>query len=403
MRIKILSAVCCLCAYLRMFDFFFTIKGNRHASMLIHGMIYLEGQVNCKRITEYWKKDIKHQRLVEFLNHGKFDLRGLNSARTNHLLNLALKHKKNQQDILGDYLLFSIDPSNFKKYKNRKTQGVHYTGDSNGRYKAHSFVMSSFVYGQSCIPFKKTLYWGKKGVPKGRQISKSQIYLKLARKSEKVACSKKRISVFDGEGCRKNVLPYFHKSPDWSGFVTKFPRTRNIVIGEKTIHIRKYLSELKLKDFIEIEIGGKTVHYLSFKATVPSLDFLEEESNFVVILDKPGNLEQKNMRVLITDVAELTSEQILLIYLRRWKQETYHQILKDRLGVRSYKHRKLKAVIRLLELGDLAYSFLEYRRLKEAVWNDSISEVRNELIWKFERKVSAQLGLILPKPFKKAA
>lgn len=370
--------------------------------MLIHGMILLEGQINCKRLSECWKGEVRHQRLVDFLNHGKFDVNGLNSARVNHLLSLSLRHKKNQDDILGDYLLFSIDPSDFKKYKDKKMQGVHYTGDSSGTYKAHTFVMSSLIYGQSCIPFKKTLYWGKKGIPKGRQVSKSQIYLKLARKSEKVVCGKKRIAVFDGEGCKRNVLPYFHKSPEWEGFVTKFPRIRNIVIEQETIHIRKYLSELKLEDFTKVEIGGKTVHYHSFKASVPSLDFLEE-SSFVVILDKPGNLNQKNMRVLITDVEKLTDEQILLIYLRRWKEETYHQILKDRLGVRSYKHRKLKAVIRLLELGDVAYSFLEYRRLRNPAWNNSVSEVRNELIRNFEREVSIKLGLILPKALKEAA
>ena len=204
--------------------------------MLIHAMIYLEGQTNCLRTTEYWHEDVAHQRLIEFLNWGKYDLRSLNHNRFHHLLPFSLKAAS--KDILGNYVLFSIDPSAFKKYK--KMQGVHLTGDGNGTYKA--MVMSSFIIGESTIPFKKILYYGKKGVPKGRQLEKSRIYVKLGIKAEQVSVpEKEKIAVFDGEGCSKKVLPYFHKSEHWKGFVTKFPRTRKITVQEQTLHIRKYL------------------------------------------------------------------------------------------------------------------------------------------------------------------
>src|SRR4030042_1811309 len=135
--------------------------------MLIHGRIYMEGQVNCKRLCESWKEDGHHQRLVHFLNHGHMDLNMVNTRRVEQLLPFALQPKQNGEDRLQEYLLFSIDPSDFKKDKNARMQGVHYTRDAQGGYKAQTFVMSSFIYGQSCVPFKKILYWGKKGVPTG--------------------------------------------------------------------------------------------------------------------------------------------------------------------------------------------------------------------------------------------
>jgi hypothetical protein len=366
--------------YLKVFRCAFYKIGYKYASMFIHGMLYLEGQVNCKRLCESWKADVHHQRLVDFLNHGHFPLNEVNETRIEHLVPFALQHPQNRQDMLGDYLLFSIDPSDFKKFKNKKMQGVHYTRDANGGYKAQTFVMSSLIYGQSCIPFKKILYWGKKGVPKGRHLSKNRISLKLATKAEQVdPCGTQRLAVFDGAGCNRMVLPYFHKSPDWAGFVCKFPRIRNIELEAETIHIRKYLAKLTQDDFECREVAGETVWAHTLTAKVPSLPFLGTV-RLVVIQDEPGNLEQKTFRVLITDVMELTIEQILLIYLRRWKQETYHQIIKDRLGVRSYKHRSLKAIMRFLELADIAYCFLEYRRLKAKEWQDSLSDVRNELI-----------------------
>jgi hypothetical protein len=403
LRLRILCTVCCLCFYVKFFREAFYKSGYKYAKMLLHGMIYLEGQVNCKRLSEYWQEDVAHQRLVHFLNHGHMDIEVLNRLRVEQLLRLVFRHKVNREDLLKDYLLFSIDPSDFKKYKNKRMQGVHYTRDAQGGYKAQTFVMSSFIYGQSCVPFKKILYWGKKGVSKGRQMSKNQIHLKLARKAEKVdSDGKKRLGVFDGAGCNRTVLPYFHKSPDWAGFVCKFPRIRNIELKTGVIHIRTYLSQLTQDDFKQREIAGNTLWSHSLTASVPSLPFLGT-IRLVVIQDEAGNLNQKTFRVLITDVMELSVEQILFVYLRRWKQETYHQIIKDRLGARSYKHRRLKATMRFLELADVAYCFLEYRRLKSRDWQASLSEIRNELIRDFEKDIAFKYNLTPPKHAQKAA
>ena len=91
-------------------------------------------------------------------------------------------------------------------------------------------------------------------------LSKNQIHLKLARKAEKVdSHGKKRLAVFDGAGCNRTVLPYFHKSPAWAGFACKFPRIRNIELDTGIIHIRKYLSHLTQDDFEETKVAGKTV------------------------------------------------------------------------------------------------------------------------------------------------
>jgi hypothetical protein len=162
------------------------------------------------------------------------------------------------------------------------------------------------------------------------------------------------------------------------------------------------LSELSQDDFADTEVAGSIVWSHSLTAKVPSLPLLGEV-RLVVIQDEPGNLNQKTFRILITDVMELSVEQILLVYLRRWKQETYHQIIKDRLGARSYKHRRLKAIMRFLELADVAYCFLEYRRLKARDWQDSLSEIRNGLIRDFEKDIAIKYNLTPPKHLQREA
>ena len=139
MRLRILCMVWCLCAYVKLFRGAFYKTSYRYATMLIHGMIYLEGQVNCKRLSESWQEDVQHQRLVHFLNHGHMDVNAVNTRRVEQLLSVVLAHKQNREDSLQNSLLFSIDPSDFKKYKNKQMQGVHYTRDAQGGYNAQTW------------------------------------------------------------------------------------------------------------------------------------------------------------------------------------------------------------------------------------------------------------------------
>ena len=352
-------------------------------------MILLEGQINCLRISKQWHKAIPHQAFTAFLNKYKFDLKLLNESRVEELFTLA-QQNRDSKDILNGYVLFSIDPSDFIKYKHKKMQAVRASGDGKSKYLAHSFILSSFICGNTTIPFKKTLYWGKK--TKKKRPSKEKLFLKLVRKANRFYPNGNKILVTDGEGAKAIILREFTNNKSWLGAVMKFPRTRNIIIGEEKIHIRKYLSNLKEDDFSLIKVDGKDHYIHHFQAQIPSLAFLGI-CQFVVIQDEKGNLSQKSLRVLFTNIAQLSAEQILCIYSRRWKQETYHQIIKDRLGVRAYKHRRLIAIIRLLELADLAYSFLEFHRLKQKNLSYSISDIRNAFISNAESAFANKFNL----------
>ena len=370
MRIRILYFVQMILSYMKIYEKEILGSSYRHSLMFVHGMIYLDGQINCKKLSESWIDEVSHQRLSETLNHGEINLKEVSNIRIKKLFNESLELNKK------DYILFSVDPSKFKKFKKKKTQHAKYTSDGKGVYLAHDFVMSSIIVGDTCVPFKKILYKGKE------HDSKAKIHIKLANKYERMNLTEGKnldnIAVFDGEGCNKIVLSYFHKNSYWKGFVTKFPRTRNIIIKKdevkQKIHIREYLSGLKESDFTKYDHG----FYHRLNASVPSLDFLGDVSLIVIVDNIEDIKNQANIRVLITDMNELKTDTFLEIYRKRWKQETYHQIIKDRLGCRTYKFKKLKAVMRFLEFGDISYSFLEHEKIKRNV--NSVSIARNLII-----------------------
>ena len=57
-----------------MFSYIFKANGKKYLGIIMHGMIYIDGQVNCKKLSEYWADGVDHRRLIDFLNHGVYDI-----------------------------------------------------------------------------------------------------------------------------------------------------------------------------------------------------------------------------------------------------------------------------------------------------------------------------------------
>jgi hypothetical protein len=98
MRLRLLCLVWCVCADVKLFRGAFSKTSYWDAKMVIQGRIYLEGQVNCKRLGESWKEEVQPQRLIQFLNHGHRDVNVVNTRRGAQLLPLALQPKQNRED-----------------------------------------------------------------------------------------------------------------------------------------------------------------------------------------------------------------------------------------------------------------------------------------------------------------
>ena len=89
------------------------------------------------------------------------------------------------------------------------------------------------------------------------------------------------------------------------------------------------------------------------------------EIKMLLVIDDIKNPKICSIRPLITNVAELSAEEIVNFFSKRWKEETYHQILKEGFRVKSHKLRTLKALSRFMELIAVSYTFCEIRRVKQ--------------------------------------
>ena len=76
----------------------------------------------------------------------------------------------------------------------------------------------------------------------------------------------------------------------------------------------------------------------------------------------------------------MSSNKIAEYYALRWKEETYHQVIKDAFFARTHKFRKLKTLSRYIELINIAYGLCEQRSLVKHKGKLSVFAVKNELL-----------------------
>ena len=138
--------------------------------------------------------------------------------------------------------------------------------------------------------------------------------------------------------------------------------------------LKEYISSLSIKDFSKIKTNEieKYIHTIECKITGC------EKVKLVLVIDDVLEPSLKDIRPLITNIFELSSQEVVTNYSKRWTEETYHQILKDGFGARTHKLRSLKAFMRYMELIAVAYTFCEQRRIKKKM--NGIFEAKNELI-----------------------
>jgi hypothetical protein len=165
------------------------------------------------------------------------------------------------------------------------------------------------------------------------------------------------------------------KLGQFKGFIGRFNKGRNINASNFSGVLKNYITTLSIKkDFILIEIDGKEKR---FHEVLITLDY-GPTFKLAIILDDPEDIA--SARPLITNLTDLSVQKIFEYYALRWKEETYHQIIKDAFFARTHKFRTAKVLSRYLEVINVAYGLCEQRRWAKYQGKITIFEVKNELL-----------------------
>ena len=265
-----------------------------------------------------------------------------------------------------------------RKYKKTQGVGINYCGSTKKSRRSQCIVSSSFIMGKCHQIFKSLIYVSKKHIAERKFKTKTELAIKIFSKIENFVLAKKGainkfVVLIDGGYTNSQIIKYIESS-GMKGFIGRYSKGRKIFLENKEMLLKEYILSLSIKDFSKINFNEneKYIHTIEPKITG------SEKVKMVLVIDDVLNPCLKDIRPLITNIFELSSEEVVNYYSKRWTEETYHQILKDGFGARTHKLRSLKAFMRYMELIAVAYTFCEQRRIKLNM--NGIFEVKNQLI-----------------------
>lgn len=188
-------------------------------------------------------------------------------------------------------------------------------------------MSSSFIMGKCHQIFKSLIYVSKKHIAERKFKTKTELAIKIFSKFENFILSKKGeinkfIVLIDGGYTNSQIIKYIESS-GMKGFIGRYSKGRKILYNNKEMLLKEYISTLSIKDFYKIKLNEneKYLHTIECKITG------SEKVKMVLVIDDVLNPLLKDIRPLITNVFELSSEQIVSYYSKRWTEETYHQIM----------------------------------------------------------------------------
>lgn len=183
------------------------------------------------------------------------------------------------------------------------------------------------------------------------------------------------ICLIDGAYTNKQIIECIIKQKAFKGFIGRFSKVRNIKTDSFKGKLKAYIKTLDLKkdfNYHQICDKDKLIHKIKI-----SLDY-GPQFNLIVLLDDIKDI--KSARPLLTNMLDLSAKTVAEYYSLRWKEETYHQVIKDAFFARTHKFRKLKTLSRYLEVINICYGLCEQRRWANYGGNKTIFEIKNELL-----------------------
>ena len=368
--------LCEICNHLKRYKNIFSKTVFQSFEIIIHGILLVDGSINCKKNSRQMIRKKSSQALSYFLNKAKFSLDKLISLRLLESIKFALKQK------FQEYAFFIIDDSTFKKKKYKKSQGVgvNYDSYSKSARRSQCLVMSSFIINGFHGIFKSMFYVTKKHIAPRLFKTKPLMAVDLLTRFSKFIKENKLIKfkwivLIDG-GYTNAMLMQYLASSVFEGFIGRYSKGRNIFYRGEKILLKKFISTLTLDNFKEIVINGEKKLYHELVCGVTGLDSVK----MVLVIDDRDNPKLSDIRPLITNIKKLPTKKIILFYSYRWKQETYHQIIKESFGFRVHKIRKLSSLSRFFELLAISYTLLEMRRFSKYSSCTSVFKVKNDLV-----------------------
>ena len=261
--------------------------------------------------------------------------------------------------IPSDSFLLIDDTISKRPYaKKVERANYHYDHTSGKNVQGYSIVTSVLRTEESIIPYDIQPYYRKEDCNDLPFKTKNQLAADIISSSKKF----NRITtvIFDSWYSNDEVICACKQAN--KHYITQIKSNRNVTINFKKRFVREHAQMIKEKQWKEMKYNDGKIRFFYTSA------FISKIGSVHLIFSQMYNQKDKcwgETHYFISDLLEVSPQEILRMYLVRVGIESFHREAKQNIGLEGYFLRKCRGIERYLFLVMLTYSILALQGLSK--------------------------------------
>ena len=361
MEIPIVAGTSSFDRFMQPFKRYFTCPQYRNASHYLLGLLLCEGSRNIAHMSRAQSQDESYNRLHHFLSESPWDEDVVNETRIHQMIETVESDAKEKDQPIGFFI--ADDTTNPKTGKKMAGFGFNHSTVEDAVIPSQSVVATLYHFNDLDIPLHASLYKNKTYCEERNETFKTKNEL-LIEQMEKIKLPEglRTIGLFDAWYFNTTVL----RACERAGIeaIGRLKDNRRALLSSKDPvgtrldnwfdFLRSHHGHPFKKIAVRDSQGHKQelwmYHWIGF---IKNLGLVQ-----MVMLS--SRLRGKNIKpvfIATTDL-NLTPEEIIDFYFKRWAIETFFWTVKERLGFNDYQVRPEKSARRHWLLCFLAHSYL---------------------------------------------
>jgi hypothetical protein len=361
MELPIISGTHNFDHFLAPFKHYFSHPQYRNLTHYLLGLLLCEGKRTIARMSRAQATDESYNRLHHFLSDSPWNEEAVNQERVDRLIQTVQERAQEKTEPIG--FLIGDDTTNPKTGKEMAGFGFNHSTVHDDVIRSQSVVATLYHFEDLDIPLYPSLYKSESYCEQHEETFKTKNEL-MVEQIEKVKLPKgiRSIGLFDSwyfnsivlAGCKEKGIEAIGRLKDNRRAILSLSDP----IGTRLDDWFNFLRSHKQHPFKRITVRDNeakkrelwTYHWTGF---VKNLGLVQ----LVVVSDRIRGKNVIPAFIATTDL-NLSVEQIICFYFKRWSIETFFWTQKERLGFNDYQVRPERSAKRHWLLCFLAHSYL---------------------------------------------
>jgi SRSO17 transposase len=240
----------------------------------------------------------------------------------------------------------------------KKMQGTasHYSSMKKKNENGHSIVTSGFYHPNGFVPFDLSPYFTKEGSQKLGKPFKTKNDLMCETIDTVSVEHKPHVMLFDSWYSNTQII---QKLRTYNiHYITQIKSNRNVTIKYRKRQAADHAKNVSFTEYVTFSVNGELFRVHEKDGFISGLGTVKILFSQMLRENETGEKVWTEFHYLITDMLELSAQEIIETYLKRFSIESFHREAKQQLGLDAYQFTRIRGIERYLFLVLLVYTLL---------------------------------------------